>query len=67
MKRNAVIAAGNVLAKREVPALRERLEALAADQSESELVSETARVVLRRLDDPQRRPPSGAPDATAAR
>ena len=49
MKRNAIIAAGNVLARREHPALRRRIEAIAEDQSEDGMVQETATVVLQRL------------------
>ncbi|MCA9291033.1 MAG: tRNA epoxyqueuosine(34) reductase QueG [Phycisphaerales bacterium] len=47
MKRNALIAAGNALRRADLPALRARLEAIAADESESDLVRETARTVLR--------------------
>ena len=49
MKRNALIVAGNVLAKGPAPALQSRIEELAADPDESELVRETARDVLDRL------------------
>jgi epoxyqueuosine reductase len=60
MKRNALIAAGNVLAEREVPGLRERIAALAADVSEEPLVRETASQVLTRLA-AARGPASGGP------
>lgn len=43
MKRNALVAAGNVLATSEVPALRARVESLAADEEQSELVRDAAR------------------------
>jgi len=49
MKRNAIIVAGNVLMESDHPALRARIEALADDESEDELVRETAAVTLRRL------------------
>lgn len=49
MKRNALIAAGNVLRRREAPALRERIAALAENPGESELVRTTARQVLSSL------------------
>lgn len=47
IKRNALIAAGNVLRQRDVPSLRQRIEALAADEQEHPLVRETAKQVLR--------------------
>lgn len=46
VRRNAVIAAGNALKKREIPALREKLVALAQDESEAPLVRQTAKTVL---------------------
>lgn len=49
MKRNALIAAGNVLAERDVPALAAKVAALEADGGEDPLVRETARQVLTRL------------------
>lgn len=49
LKRNALIAAGNTLAKSEDTALRSRVAELTEDTSESDLVRETARQVLRRL------------------
>ncbi|MBS0195750.1 MAG: tRNA epoxyqueuosine(34) reductase QueG [Planctomycetes bacterium] len=49
MKRNAVIVAGNALATGEHPGLRERLEALAGNSGETELVRQTAADVLRRV------------------
>ena len=49
MKRNALIAAGNALANADRPSLRRRLEALAGDPAESEMVRETARAVVKRL------------------
>jgi epoxyqueuosine reductase len=49
MKRNAVIVAGNMLAREDAPALRARLEAIAADESEDAVVRETARVIVGRL------------------
>lgn len=48
-KRNALIAAGNHLAKNEDAALRRRIEQLAQDESESDLVRATARQALTRL------------------
>ncbi|MCZ6612361.1 MAG: hypothetical protein O6941_06975, partial [Planctomycetota bacterium] len=47
MKRNALIAAGNWLAKANHPALARRVEAIAADLGEDELVRRTAQAVLR--------------------
>lgn len=49
LKRNALIVAGNYLAKQRDPALHERLLAIAADASEPDLVRETARQTLARL------------------
>ncbi|MFP4144004.1 MAG: tRNA epoxyqueuosine(34) reductase QueG [Phycisphaeraceae bacterium] len=46
LKRNALISAGNWLREHDRPALRERIEQLAADENEPELVRETARQVL---------------------
>ncbi|MCZ6543911.1 MAG: hypothetical protein O6768_09620 [Planctomycetota bacterium] len=48
MKRNALIAAGNWLAKANHPALARRVEAIAADLGEDELVRRTAQAVLRK-------------------
>ena len=45
-KRNALICAGNVLRQREEPALRARLESIAADPDEDLIVTRTARAVL---------------------
>ena len=53
LKRNALIAAGNALETRDEPALRRRIEILADEPSEPELVRHTARQVLRRLDEPE--------------
>ncbi len=47
MKRNAIIVAGNVLARRDEPALRQRIEAIAADTDEDLMVRRTARSVLK--------------------
>lgn len=47
MKRNAIIVAGNVLARRDEPALRQRIEAIAVDADEDELVRRTAQSVLK--------------------
>ena len=47
MKRNALIAAGNVSAKSDCNALRAQIEAMAHDESESEIVRTTAEVVLK--------------------
>lgn len=52
LKRNALIAAGNALAKRDDPALRRRVEELAVDESEPPLVRATAKQVLRSLSCP---------------
>jgi epoxyqueuosine reductase len=49
MKRNALIAAGNALAAGDRPALRRRVEAVARDPAEDELVRSTAEAVLGRL------------------
>jgi len=49
LKRNALIAAGNALAKREDAALRARVQQLAQDAAEPPLVRETARQVLSAL------------------
>ncbi|GJM19604.1 MAG: epoxyqueuosine reductase [Phycisphaeraceae bacterium] len=45
-KRNAIIAAGNALAGHELAALRARISAIAADDSEDEIVRDAARAVL---------------------
>ena len=49
MKRNALIAAGNALARSANPSLMARVETLAADDGESPLVRATAAAVLKRL------------------
>jgi len=49
MRRNAVICAANALRSRSDPALRERLEEIAADPDEDALVRETARDALATL------------------
>lgn len=49
MKRNALIVAGNLLKKRDDPALRERIEAVAGDPDEPEMVRRTALQVLERM------------------
>lgn len=49
VKRNALIAAGNHLARQDHPALRARITELAKDEAEHPLVRETARQVLARL------------------
>ncbi|MCH8314832.1 MAG: tRNA epoxyqueuosine(34) reductase QueG, partial [Planctomycetes bacterium] len=46
MKRNALIAAGNVKANSDCNALRAQIEAIAQDESECEIVRTTAEVVL---------------------
>ena len=46
---NAIIAAGNVLARREDPALRARIGELAQDESEPELVRRTAAETMTKL------------------
>jgi epoxyqueuosine reductase len=56
MKRNALIAAGNALATGAWPALRRRVEAIAADLAEDEVVRSTARAVVTRLPDTAARP-----------
>jgi len=48
-KRNALIAAGNYFIKQDEPELRRRVEQLAADAAEPDLVRITARQVLERL------------------
>jgi epoxyqueuosine reductase len=50
MKRNALIAAGNALVRHDHPALRARIEALADDAGEDELVRTTAMAVWKRLE-----------------
>ncbi len=47
VKRNALIAAANALREAEHPALRARIEQIAADDDEESLVRDTARQVLR--------------------
>lgn len=49
MKRNALIVAGNAFLESNDPALRARIEELAADESEPPLVRETARETLDRI------------------
>jgi epoxyqueuosine reductase len=49
MKRNALIVAGNMIARGEGPGLRERVEEIAGEEGEDAMVRETARVVLGRL------------------
>jgi epoxyqueuosine reductase QueG len=49
MKRNAIIAAGNALARADHPPLRARLTALATDDTEDELVRATAAMVTSAL------------------
>lgn len=49
LKRNALIAAGNALVHRDEPALRTRIESLAVDPGEEELVRTTASQVLARI------------------
>lgn len=73
MKRNAVIVAGNILRVRADPVLESRLRHLLADHRESEMVRQTARVVLDRLDSrgprtpsPPERPQGPAPARTPA-
>lgn len=61
-KRNALIAAGNRLAKGADARLLQRIRELAVDATEEDLVRATARQVLRRLDGV--RPPSGATGST---
>jgi len=46
VKRNALIAAGNALREAKAPALRARIERIAADETEDDLVRDTARQVL---------------------
>lgn len=50
MKRNAVIAAGNALEKRDLPELLARVRAIAADEGEGQMVRGAASAVLARLD-----------------
>jgi epoxyqueuosine reductase len=49
MKRNALVAAGHALALADRPALRRRVEAVAADPAEDAMVRATARAVVTRL------------------
>ena len=46
MKRNAIIAAGNAMKRAGEPALRRRIESIAADPQEDAMVRDTARTVL---------------------
>lgn len=46
MKRNAVLASASFLRQAPLPALKHRLEVIAADEQEDDLVRETARMVL---------------------
>ena len=48
-KRNALIVAGNALARSARPALLARIRAVAADPAEDEMVRQTAHDVLARL------------------
>lgn len=66
MKRNAIIAAGNVAMRGGEVAvtLRERIAALAADESEPELVRQTARQTLARLERARLSSPAAAPGGT---
>ncbi len=57
VKRNAIIAAGNHLAKHDHPALLARLHALAVETEEPDLVRQTAQTVLQRLNAPALSPP----------
>lgn len=50
MKRNAIIVAGNALRERSDDSLQSRIEEIAQDDSEDDVVRETAQVVLQRLD-----------------
>ena len=50
MKRNALIAAGNWLRRHDQADLRRRIEAIAADEGEGDVVRTTAREVVRRLE-----------------
>ena len=52
MRRNAVIAAGNWLEREDLPVLRARLQAIAADPGETVMVREAAEQVLGRLNGP---------------
>jgi epoxyqueuosine reductase len=56
MKRNALIAAGNALARERDGALAARVREIAGDEGESELVRETARAVLERAAGDRGRP-----------
>jgi epoxyqueuosine reductase QueG len=49
LKRNALIVAGNYLRQHKAPALLQRIQSLAADPTEPELVRLTAQQVLDRL------------------
>ena len=60
-KRNALIAAGNVLLARDEPALRHQVEFLAADEAQPELVRQTARQVHHKIQGPDPKPPSASP------
>jgi epoxyqueuosine reductase len=51
MKRNAVVIAANMLAKQDAPDLRSRIEAIAEDPNEEQMVRATARGALRRRRD----------------
>jgi len=48
MKRNAIVVAANMLAKRDEPELRDRIEAIAEDPNEEQMVRSTARAVCER-------------------
>ena len=60
-KRNALIAAGNWLMDHDDPTLRSRVEQLAGEESESDLVRATARQVMARLDEKAGGSPGVAP------
>ena len=46
MKRNAIIAAGNAMTRGSEPALRRRIESIAEDPDEDEMIRSTARAIL---------------------
>ncbi|MCZ6835704.1 MAG: hypothetical protein O7G85_08020, partial [Planctomycetota bacterium] len=50
MKRNALIAAGNAMTKTEFSEVRKRVNAIALDDTESDLVRETAQSIVMRLE-----------------
>jgi epoxyqueuosine reductase len=67
MKRNALVAAGNALARGDDPGLRAQVERIAADAAEDDMVRAAARQVLRRVQADEGLTSAGPAAGTAAR